>query len=206
MEGAKHNTHYPQPESLEHKELMSQRREALRAEIDEMLPEDAHFVWEVGCGHGHFLTAYSAAHPAQICVGVDTKLDRVRRGERKRNRAELETLHFVRTEARLFLEVLSPRMRFDAIYILFPDPWPKKRHHKNRIMKPEFLADLAKRCDSGTPLYFRTDFDPYFDEVTETVKAHPDWTLQKESPWPFELETVFQKRAPSYQSLVALRK
>jgi len=191
--------------SAQYLKTMALRRESLRAELASLLPPKARFVWEVGCGHGHFLTAYAAAHPDALCVGVDINIERVRLGLRKRNRAELGHLHFVRTEARLFLEVLPPDARFSAIYVLFPDPWPKKRHHKNRLLKADFLKEVAERCTPGTPLYFRTDHDPYFEEVVETVKAHPDWAYQENGHWPFELETIFQKRAAAHQSLIAFR-
>lgn len=197
---------YGLPPSAEFLARMEQRRDALRAELAEVLPSPPRFVWEIGCGHGHFLTAYAEAHKDQLCLGVDINIERVRRGEKKRNRAELGNIAFLRTEAELFLEVLSPETRFLAVYVLFPDPWPKKRHHKNRIIQTSVLSDIARYMDPGSPLYFRTDHAEYFAAAVETVAAHPDWELRVEEPWPFEEETVFQKKAPSYQSLTALRR
>lgn len=207
MESEKSTRHYPCPPGPEFIARMAERREALRTELARILPSQARFVWEVGCGHGHFLTAYAEANRDQLCVGIDIILERVRRGAKKRDRAVLENLHFVRAEAKLFLEEMPTSARFTAVYILFPDPWPKKRHHKNRIMQPEFLHDVAVRAEPGTPLYFRTDFAPYFEEARERVQGHLDWELLPDaSSWPFELETVFQAKARSYQSLVALRR
>ncbi len=193
----------PKPEFLAR---MAERRTALTAELAAILPTDARLVWEIGCGHGHFLAGYAAANKDQLCVGVDIIIERVRRGAKKKDSAELKNLHFVRAEAQLFLAVLPDDARFTSIYVLFPDPWPKKRHHKNRIMQAGFLHEVAKKTEQGASLYFRTDFEPYFSEVEEMLGNHPDWKLNSESPWPFELVTVFQEKAPSFQSLVAVRR
>jgi tRNA G46 methylase TrmB len=64
------------------------------------------------------------------------------------------------------------------------------------------LADLAEAAEPGCPLYFRTDFKPYFDAAYETIAQHPGWELSDEA-WPFEFRTVFQERAETYHSLVA---
>ena len=185
---------------------MAERRESLRAEVARLLPPRSRFVWEIGCGHGHFLTAYAETHPNEHCIGIDINLDRVRRATKKRDRAGLNHLHFVRAEARLFLEVLPPDAGFTAIYMLFPDPWPKKRHHKYRLLQAEFLHDVAQRAGQGTPLFFRTDHAPYFTEAETLLREHPDWRSVGDQPWPFELATVFQQKAPSFQSLVAVRR
>jgi tRNA (guanine-N7-)-methyltransferase len=185
---------------------MAERRESLRAEVARLLPPQSRFVWEIGCGHGHFLTAYAETHPAEHCVGIDINLDRVRRATKKRDRARLDHLHFVRAEARLFLEVLPPGAGFSAIYMLFPDPWPKKRHHKYRLLQADFLHEVAQRAGQGTPLFFRTDHAPYFAEAALLLREHPDWRSIGDQPWPFELATVFQQKAPSFQSLVAVRR
>ena len=185
---------------------MAARRESLRAEVARLLPARGRFVWEIGCGHGHFLTAYAAAHREEYCVGIDINLDRVRRATKKRDRAGLDRLQFVRAEARLFLEVLPPDAGFAAIYMLFPDPWPKKRHHKYRLLQAGFLHDVAQHAGPGTPLFFRTDHAPYFTEVELLLREHPDWRSIGDQPWPFELATVFQQKAPSFQSLVAVRR
>ena len=185
---------------------MAERRETLRADIARLLLPRVPFVWEIGCGHGHFLAAYAKAHPEQLCIGIDINLDRVRRATKKRDRAGLDRLHFVRAEAHLFLEVLPPDAVFSAIYLLFPDPWPKKRHHKYRLLQAEFLHAVAQRAGQGTPLFFRTDHAPYFAEVEMLLRENPDWRSIGDQSWPFELATVFQQKAPSFQSLVAVRR
>jgi tRNA (guanine-N7-)-methyltransferase len=190
----------------EHASRIAERRAALRDVLLEIIAPGSRFVWEVGSGHGHFLTAYAAAHPAECCVGIDIAADRLARADRKRERAGLANLHFVRADADDFLAVMPEKARFAAIYILFPDPWPKRRHSKNRIMKPEFLAAAASAAAKGTPLCFRTDDEPYFREAVAAVRAHADWEESDPAAWTFEEPTVFQRRAARHFSLVAKRR
>ncbi len=189
-----------------HRLELAARCEALRGELARIVPAGAQLVWEVGCGHGHFLTAYAAAHPGELCVGVDQELDRIRRAVRKQERARLPNLHFVRAEARLFFEALPADATLAAIFVLFPDPWPKRRHHKHRLLQEIFLGDVAGRAGPGTPLYFRTDHAEYFSAVEAMLRTHADWRLVPGEPWPFERETVFQQRAAGHFSLVARRR
>ena len=185
--------------------LLEERRRILRDELGAAFLTTSDFVCEIGCGHGHFLTAYAEANPSRVCVGLDLVGERIARAGRKRDRARLANLHFLRAEARLFLATLPPEARISTLFILFPDPWPKLRHHKHRIMQPDFLTTVAARATPGCRLYFRTDFEPYFVDAQATIRDHSDWQLVEE-PWPFEYATVFQQRAESYRSLVgALR-
>lgn len=161
------------------------------------------FVWEVGCGHGHFLTAYATAHPRPPCLGVDIASDRIARARKKAQRARLPHLHFLRAEASLFLEALPASARIAAVFILFPDPWPKSRYHKHRVLQPEFLEKIAVRAAPGCRLHFRTDFEPYYLEAKAVAASSSGWALV-DAPWPFEFETVFQSRAAgSFHSFVA---
>lgn len=182
-----------------------QRKCALGESLRPLIPPGTALVWEVGCGHGHFLTAYAKAHPEELCIGVDIVRDRIARAARKAHRARLPHLHFLIAEAHDFLAMLPVGAELSSVYVLFPDPWPKRRHHKNRLMQAGFLESLAERAGKRTRLYFRTDFEPYFAEVAATIDAHSHWERIDE-PWPFEAETVFQARAATYFSLVARQK
>lgn len=185
--------------------VRSRRLVALQAAVDATpVPAAASIVLEIGCGNGHFLTAYAAAHPQELCVGVDRRLERITKAQRKRDRAGLDNLFFLRCEIQDFLQVLPAPVRLRDIYALFPDPWPKKRHHKNRLLTPAFLDQLAERAGPGARLLFRTDFEPYHDEVAEMVRAHARWRLLPPGAFPFEHPTVFQSRATMFHSLAAV--
>jgi tRNA (guanine-N7-)-methyltransferase len=182
------------------------RGEALRASIALLLPPTSDLVLEIGCGHGHFLTAYATAHPDRICVGVDIVRDRIERAKRKARRARLTNLHFLNADAEEFLQALPAAVEIAWVFVLFPDPWPKRRHHKNRLIQPAFLEALAKRAGAGATLHFRTDFEPYFETAVAIVKTHRSWEIADQAAWPFEFQTVFQARAPQYFSLVIRRR
>ena len=184
--------------------IHASRLAALRTEIAAVLPTPgARFVFEVGCGNGHFLVAYAIAHPDQFCVGIDLRLERIVKASHKRDRAGLGNLQFLRCEAGDFLHELPVGVRLLDIYMLFPDPWPKKRHHKHRLFKPEFLGELAARAGQGSRLFFRTDYKPYFDEAVETIAAQRAWRLLSPGPFPFEHQTIFQSRAAVFHSFGA---
>ena len=161
--------------------------------------------WEVGSGHGHYLTAYAAAHPQKICIGIDLLRDRVARAERKRVRARLVNLHFFQAEATEFLRALPPTVMLSDVFVLFPDPWPKRRHHKNRIMRRDFLQALAARAGQGARLFFRTDHAEYFRAAVRVIENDSGWLISSDATWPFELPTVFQQKARTYYSVVATR-
>jgi len=184
--------------------IIQGRREGLRRDLAPLFPGPAErdFTWEVGCGHGHYLTDYAAAHPAELCVGIDLLADRIVRANRKRDRAGRPNLHFLQAEARLFLSELPAAARIGRLLLLFPDPWPKVRHHKHRILQTDFLTAVAGRAAPGCRFYFRTDFAPYLEEGRAALAGHPRWEVVDE-PFPFERETVFQARAPAFGSCVA---
>jgi len=187
---------------MAYRQHMEQRRRDLCEQLSSILRPSTSFVWEIGCGHGHFLTAYAHAHPNSLCVGIDIMGDRIDRALRKRHRARLSNLHFLHADARLFLEAIPAGVSLGGIFILFPDPWPKLRHHKHRILKADFLAQTARHATPETRLYFRTDFTPYFHDAQSIVTSHDAWETAADS-WPFEFSTVFQERAAHHDSLVA---
>mgnify|MGYP001952835829 CR=1 FL=1 len=178
----------------------SNRRQELKTQLDGLWREvPATLTLEIGCGHGHFLTAYAEAHAQEFCLGVDIIEDRLIRAERKARRAELTNVHFLRADAQMLIETLPETVCLDRIFVLFPDPWPKRKHHKNRLIQSDFLDLLAKKAALGAKLHFRTDYDPYYEKAREVVAAHASWELA-DATWPFECETVFQERAESHQS------
>ena len=190
-------------EPTEYEKLLARRRLDLTHELSMAFPGPTEIVCEIGSGHGHFLTAYAQAHLSNPCVGVDIIGERIIRAIRKRDRARLKHVHFFHAEARLFLDALPESVRICKIFILFPDPWPKTRHHKHRILQPEFLTSLRPHVTENAELFFRTDHHAYFESAVASVRAHSGWKLTDAS-WPFEHETVFQKRAAIYHSFSAM--
>jgi len=186
-------------------EARQQRVEALRETLLPWLPRERDLVLEIGCGHGHFLTAYAAAHPEQVCVGIDLVSRRIRKALAKRDKEGLRQLQFLKAEVTEFLDAWPETAYLQRIFVLYPDPWPKKRHIKNRILQPAVLDRLAEISASGATLHFRTDHPGNFEWVYETIKAHPCWHLRADLAWPFENPSFFQDLLGIHESLSAIR-
>lgn len=203
--------------------IRDQRLAALRGEFFPRLPLAAGvpLTLELGCGHGHYLNAYAAAHPEEFCVGLDLLEDRIERATRKATRAKLANLAFVQAEAALFLSALAaypsactpplPPVRLRRVFVLFSDPWPKRRHWKHRVLQPSLLDTLAPLAAPGAALHFRTDHPDYFSYARSVVAEHAAWRLaaadDPAGAWPFEHVSVFEERAlaGAPQSFTAIR-
>ena len=107
------------------------------------------------------------ANPGRNIVALERLLGRITKLDRKGHRAGLKNLRLLRAEAAYVLEYLLPPGLLDAIHVYFPDPWPKKRHHKNRLISEPF-PPLAKRLlREGGIVYLRTDNIEYFEQMLE---------------------------------------
>lgn len=181
-----------------------ERKRQYRALSLDLFPSKT-ITFEIGCGHGHFLTSYARANPEKTYVGIDICNQRILRAQKKQNRANLANLHFIKADAAEFLEALPENILINEIFILFPDPWPKTRHYKNRLIQDTFLSLLSNRSLVSSKLCFRTDNDGYFNWAINKLTKHPCWQLDDNLLWPFEEETIFQKKMQNYQSMIALK-
>ena len=163
-------------------------------------------LFEAGCGHGHWLTDYAEANPGMICAGIDLISWRIRKGNEKKAKRGLQNLHFYKAELSEFLGALPAAIRFDRTVLLFPDPWPKAKHHRRRMVQPSFLGEVARRTDRGGEFCFRSDDRPYFDWTVEHLSEHSEWEIDEAAQWPYESETYFQSLMDEYHSVVAKRK
>lgn len=186
-------------------ERQAQRKAALKLEIEQDLSGVESILFEAGCGHGHWLTSYAEAYPQQISVGIDLISWRIRKGKDKVNKRGLKNALFYKAELIEFLEVLPKNIRFDRTVLLFPDPWPKAKHHRRRMVQTSFLSEVAERTDSGGCFCFRSDDLPYFEWTVEHLNAHPDWEIDPKAEWPHEKDTYFQDLMESYYSVIARR-
>lgn len=178
-----------------HLSRIARRRRELARELAALPGGQTLMDLEIGCGHGHFLTAYADAHPDRFCLGVDRLGGRINRAERKRIRQNLENVRFIRAEAEDFFAALPPECRFARIFLLYNDPWPKAKHHKNRLLQQWLLERLVLHSGPGAEICFRTDHRPYHDWALLHVEENAHWAIIPEAPWPFEHTTIFAERA-----------
>ena len=160
---------------------------------------------EVGCGKGKFLTSRAAENPNCDFLGIERMLERVRLFDGKCRRGNIANAHVLRLEALYTFHYLLPAHHARKVYVFFPDPWPKKKHHTHRLFGPLFRAALWKRLKIGGKLEFATDHQEYFNEVCEGFAA--DGRFQRVEPmerpksvWT-EFETMFREQGlPIYSA------
>ena len=126
---------------------------------------------EIGFGNGESLVALTAAHPERDFLGLEVHRPGV---GHLMLRAEELGLTNVRAACRDAVEVLQLCIApgsLDEVLLYFPDPWPKKRHHKRRIVQPEFVALVASRLREGGAFRMATDWQPYSEHMLEVASA-----------------------------------
>ena len=177
------------------------RLERIRSELSGILEPEGPVTLELGCGHGHFLSEYAPAHPDETCIGVDLKPTRIAKATAKAETARAENTAYLWADVRDVLAVWPPGTPLQRLFVLFPDPWPKARHAKHRMLQPELLRSLAVRAHPTARLFFRTD-DFALMAWTRAQVPGSGWHEANGEPWPFEVKTVFEGYAARFQSLV----
>mgnify|MGYP001282032115 CR=1 FL=1 len=181
------------------------RMEALRDRLEQDLEGVQSIFFEAGCGHGHWLTNYASFHPESVCIGIDLINKRIGKCRDKSAHRGLKNCFFYQADLSEFLEVLPKNIHFYAVLMLFPDPWPKARHHRRRMVQTVFLDQFAARvCQQGR-FYFRTDDQSYCEWTCQKLQQHSSWKLEGEISWPHETVTYFQNLMDTYYSLQAYR-
>ena len=148
---------------------------------------------DLGAGDGGFALAYAQQHPEINLLAVERLLGRVRKIEKRAARAKLTNLRVLRLEFGYTVKYLLPPDSVSVAHIMFPDPWPKRRHWPRRLMQPDFVRDLAVALKPGGELRFTTDHAHYFETATQAVTdanvlhRAPDWD------WSADPKTDFQK-------------
>lgn len=120
---------------------------------------------ELGCGDCSFLASYAAMHPERNFIGVERLLGRLKKLDRKGRKANLANLRGVRVESAYFLEFLLPRHSVSALHLYFPDPWPKRKHQRHRIVNERFPQICEQALVPGGIVYLRTDHEEYFQQM-----------------------------------------
>jgi len=138
---------------------------------------------ELGSGDGSFLVSYAKAHPEHNFLGVERLLGRLRKLDRKGARANLNNLRAVRIESAYLLEYLLPPHSATTIHVYFPDPWPKRKHRKNRLINTRFVELAQRSLAPDGVVYLRTDDEDYFSQMTGVFAANAafEWV---ETPGP----------------------
>jgi tRNA (guanine-N7-)-methyltransferase len=137
---------------------------------------------ELGAGDGSFLLQYSAAHPEVNFLGVERLFGRLRKIDRKGRRQGLKNLRGLRMEATYLMDWMIPAASLSALHVYFPDPWPKKRHHRRRLINPAFAALAAKTLMTGGRFHCRTDDVAYFEQMLEVFNGASEHFVPGQEP------------------------
>lgn len=135
---------------------------------------------DLGSGDGGFLRQMAEQFPGRDFLGVERLLGRVRKTCRKAAKMGLTNLKMLRLESTYTLNYLLPGDGVSRVHLLFPDPWPKKKHHKRRLVSPEFCAGLRRVLEPGGEFLFKTDHLEYYEESLLTLHESE---LFEELPW-----------------------
>jgi tRNA (guanine-N7-)-methyltransferase len=156
-------------------------------DLAELFPQAQPLEADLGCGDASFIVEYARRHPERNFIGVERLLGRIRKLDRKGCRAGLVNLRGVRIESSYFLQYLLPPRAASALHVYFPDPWPKKKHHKNRLVNGSFPTLARAALTPGGVVYLRTDDADYFRQMTDVFAAEKQF---QEIETPVELEEL----------------
>ena len=172
--------------------------------------DDAVEIWlEVGFGAGEHLAAQAAANPGVGVIGCEPYLDGVAKLAARIEEAGLRNIRVFRDDARFLLDAL-PDASIGRAFVLFPDPWPKARHHKRRFLSRDGFQALARAMKDGAELRVATDDAGYEGWIREHAAAEGSFRLAADSrarppDWPatrYEEKAVAAGRRPAYFSFV----
>jgi tRNA (guanine-N7-)-methyltransferase len=147
-----------------------------RIDLAGLFPTPQPLEVELGSGDASFLVEYARLHPEHNFIGVERLLGRLRKLDRKGRRAGLTNLRGLRIECSYFLEYLLLPASTATLHIYFPDPWPKRKHRRHRLINERFPALARHALTPGGIVYLRTDDEDYFGQMTDVFAASPAFT------------------------------
>ena len=144
-----------------------------RLDLDELFGRGAPRALEIGFGNGESLVLQAAEHPEQDFIGIEVHEPGVGHCLLAIRDAGVENLRLIAHDALDVLQLQIPPASLQRINLYFPDPWPKKRHHKRRILQPAFADLCADRLLPGGTLHIATDWASYAEHIDEVMRASP---------------------------------
>jgi tRNA (guanine-N7-)-methyltransferase len=186
------------PRELE-AELRRRRRAGARLEV------------EIGFGKGRYLLARAAAEPDVTFVGIESATLYWAEATRRAERCGLGNLITIRGDALYVLAVCLERECASAVHVYFPDPWPKTRHHRRRLLDPGTVDLVFGLLAPGAVLWFATDHAEYGAAVLDVLARYPAAAVERvEGPWPdgrrTHYETKYEAEGRPILRLVATRR
>ena len=142
-------------------------------DLDRIFGRAAPKILEIGCGMGETTAAIAKAHPENDCLGIEVHTPGVGSLLRQIEEASLSNVRLIQHDAVEVLKNMIPPDSLAGVHIFFPDPWPKTRHHKRRLIQPQFVAMLVERMKPGAYLHLCTDWQDYAEHMLAVLSAEP---------------------------------
>ncbi|MGQ9861735.1 MAG: tRNA (guanosine(46)-N7)-methyltransferase TrmB [Thiobacillaceae bacterium] len=133
-------------------------------------------VLEIGFGMGETTARIAAENPHIDYLGIEVHTPGVGALLKRIGELNLTNLRIVQHDAQAVLAHMLEEASLDGVHIFFPDPWPKKRHHKRRLIQPHFVALLASRLKPGGYVHLATDWEDYARQMLNVLSAEPSLT------------------------------
>lgn len=125
---------------------------------------------DLGCGDGRFLFALAQQHPGKNFLGIERLSGRVEKASRKA--AKIDNMRVLAVETTYAVRYLLPRQSVETFYLLFPDPWPKRRHRRRRIVTADFLNSIQIALEENGVFRIATDQLDYFEQIARLTSDH----------------------------------
>ncbi len=132
-------------------------------DLPQIFGNHSDFVLEIGFGDGDFLIEMTERHTEKNFLGIEIKTKRFNIAVKKSKNTQSENIKFLHMNANIAVEEIFPEDVFSLVYINFPDPWPKDKHHKHRIINTDFLAKLSKIMKKDGVLELASDHKDYIE-------------------------------------------
>jgi tRNA (guanine-N7-)-methyltransferase len=154
------------------------------------------YIVEIGFGMGKSTALMAERNPRAGYIGIEVHAPGVARLLWEIKNRELENIRIIHGDALPAAQDMIPPESIDGFHIFFPDPWPKKRHHKRRLITADFLRLLASRLKEGGYIYIVTDWEDYAGQIAEALKEVPEFHIPEnpEAVCPRRPETAFEKK------------
>lgn len=151
--------------------------QAAQLDLDEIFGRTAPRIMEIGFGNGELLVSMAADSPETDFIGVEVHEPGVGHCLLAIENRNLPNIRVICHDAIEVLEHQIPDRSLQAVNLFFPDPWPKKRHHKRRIVQPAFIELLSQKIKLGGMLHTATDWDEYAQQIEATILANKGFRL-----------------------------
>ena len=140
-------------------------------DLDRLFGRSAPKILEIGFGMGETTAAIAHAHPEFDFLGIEVHTPGVGALLKRIDALKLSNLRVIQHDAVEVLQKMIAPQTLDGVHVFFPDPWPKKRHHKRRLVQAPFVTLLASRMKSGAILHLATDWEDYALQMLETLRG-----------------------------------